>query len=246
MSSPASPKAQSVPLTYTFLLIFSTALTIFFCWLYLNKSTEVTTTESQHILQSTSSTASNNSELHANTVVEQITSSTATDEAFSLPSENSLPGEDLLSTAATIQAANAKSAQSSISPDTAPSTESMFGWEETNDRIQHKLEAQYGEKSERITIDVPVIYKTRGMRLGPEEALEAQRILRALKIYQQQIDKLQKDGENIKAAWNDLLMRSQPIEALKTDSPSLPQVTTPSADILIENSSETINVETNE
>ena len=166
----------------------------------------------------------------------------------SVPEQNSfaklnsggLPGDTPVSSGLSQTSAAEKS--SNIPLPKSDSTEGLVGFEETNDRIQHVITAQSNSSSERIIIQVPVIYKTRGLRFGPEQANEAQRVLRALKIYQSQIKKLHQDGENIQLAWDSLLMSAQPIAALRADSPSLPQKSSSHPSMLSENSASTIKL----
>jgi len=89
-----------------------------------------------------------------------------------------------------------------------------------------------------------VIYQTRGLRLGPKQAEEARRILRALENYKNLVAKLHQDGKNISKAWDLLLLDSQPIDALRADSPSLPSKTLPTNSTPIEKSAATITIET--
>lgn len=224
MSTTTHSPSNEVPLTYKFLLSFSTLCAVSFCWLYVTKPAQVIGSSFANDL----------------TPVEKEMTETVTDKAeissFAALASSSLPGDR----AQRPMVANAKAKSSTIPLAKTASTDGRVGWEETNDRIQHVLTAQEGNHTERIILQVPVIYQTRGLRLGTQEAKEAARILRALKIYQQQITKLYQDGKNIQQAWDSLLLRAQPISALRADSPSLPDTQHP--DSLSENSSETINL----
>ncbi|MGJ8671644.1 hypothetical protein [Rubritalea sp.] len=215
---------SEITLTYKFLLILSTLSAVFFCYLYVTKPCEtVILTEQPKSEQIEPSP-------------EEITTSPVN--SFEALSSNSLPCE--LSSNSTEDTSD--NTLDGIPLPQTPSTADNIGWEETNDRVQHVVTAEYGAQSQRVLIEIPVIYKTRGLRLGPDQANEAQRVLRALKIYQQQIKKLHQDGENIQMAWNSLLLSAQPIEALRADSPSIPQTSSSNPALLNENSAQTIKV----
>lgn len=234
-------------LTYKFLLLTTTSAAAFFCWLYITKPTTIvapTGTESvagAHAKEPSLAASIKESETkdeHAEPEAgpKDITS-------FVAPSQDNFPGTTSGGAAGSLSPVN-PAADSSIVPlANTDSTKGKPSWEETNDRVQHIITAQNGGNSERIILEVPVIYMTRGMRLGPKEAEEARRILRALEIYQDRINKLQQDGENIAKAWNTLLMNTQPVEALRADSPSLPQKNDATPDTLKENSAATISIE---
>lgn len=233
-------------LTYKFLLLTTTSAAAFFCWLYITKPTTIVAPADTEQVSNTEQA------IPGNPVEEDMTepdaiSSTASKAAditsFEAPSPDSFPGSSQAKDAASISPVNPASGSSFIPLANSSSTKGKPSWEETNDRVQHIITAQNGDNSERIILEVPVIYMTRGMRLGPKEAEEARRILRAIEIYQDRINKLQQDGENIAKAWNSLLMSTQPVEALRADSPSLPQKKETTPDTLKENSAATISIE---
>jgi hypothetical protein len=213
---------SEISLTYKFLLILSTFSAVFFCYLYVTKP-------SQKIIVSEETESTVDQDTVSSSDTEPVT-------GFDSLTSNSLPGEDTsLSTSSPTTLEGMPLAQT-------PATEGKIGWEETNDRIQHVVTAEYGNNSQRVLIEVPVIYETRGLRLAPDQAKEAQRVLRALKIYKQQIEKLHQDGKNIQSAWDALLVSAQPIEALRADSPSLPQSQLSNPALLNENSAQTIKI----
>lgn len=217
---------SEITLTYKFLLILSTLSAVFFCYLYVTKPSEkiiVSGVSEEGITSQESEVASD----------DPVAIS-----SFDALTANTLPGEETVSQSGP----SASSSLNGIPLPQTPSTADKIGWEETNDRVQHIVSAEYGAQSQRILIEVPVIYQTRGLRLGPDQANEAQRVLRALKIYQQQIKKLHQDGKNIQMAWNSLLLSAQPIAALRADSPSLPQTNTSNPALLNEDSTQTIKV----
>lgn len=223
MSTNTHSPSSEVSLTYKFLLTFSTLCAVFFCWLYVTKPTQVI-----------NATPAGDSKLVAEP--EPPTSGEADSSSFESLTSNALPGDSPERPKAT----DAHSSSSTIPLAKTASTDGQLGWEETNHRVQHVLTAQNGTSSERIILQVPVIYQTRGIRLGTEQAKEAARVLRALTIYQEQITKLHQDGKNIQHAWDMLLLSAQPISALRADSPSLPSAQHP--ETLSENSAATINI----
>lgn len=229
MSNHSSSAQSEISLTYKFLLILSTTSAVFFCWLYVNKPAVIVYAES------------NESTELASTTEAPIEQDAEANLGFDTLSSQPLPGENIEGNPSqenTVIIANATNTPLSQSPSASDDS----AWEETNDRIQHVLTAESAGQSQRVLLEIPVIYQTRGLRLDPSKAKEAQRVLRALKIYQQQIKKLHQDGKNIQNAWNSILMDAQPIEALRADSPSLPQQALNSQGMLQQNSSETIQL----
>ena len=223
MSTTSNNPSSDISLTYKFLLAFSTLSAVFFCWLYVTKPTTVVAEARKPTSPAEEPSALDETEV-------------APPSSFANLTQSSLPGD----ASPRPQQVDASSENATIPLAQSISTASKIGWEETNDRIQHVLTAQDATSSERIILQVPVIYQTRGLRFGPTEAQEASRILRALKIYRSQIAKLHQDGKNIQQAWDSLLLDAQPITSLRADSPSLPNAQHP--DTLSENSSATINI----
>ncbi len=122
-----------------------------------------------------------------------------------LPDENILPGDT-------------GSAQ-----DTGPRPSLASDFEETNIRIQHVLDAESptGDIS-RLTIDVPVLYRSRNLRWSQVEAERARVLLEKLTVHQEQVRALREQGTVLLDEWNSLMGSSIPGEALRADSPSLP------------------------
>ncbi len=232
MPTPSSQSNSEITLTYKYLLTFSTLSAVFFCWLYVTKPTVVSTTDAD--------AQQNTAEQPTDSDSTEKSEPVATQNSFANLSNAGLPGETTHSESQPSNSAASK--DSNIPLPTSDSTKDLVGFEETNDRVQHVITAQSNSSSERIILEVPVIYKTRGLRFGPEQANEAQRVLRALKIYQTQIKKLHQDGQNIQLAWDSLLMSAQPVEALRADSPSLPQKSSSHPSMLSENSASTIKL----
>lgn len=224
MPTTTNQSSNEITLTYKYLLTFSTLSAVFFCYLYVTKPTTVMPSPAVEAGAEETKQAEN---------------TPSTMGGFDSLAIDALPGEGSPQIPAIENPAGINSAIPLAQSD---STKGLVGFEETNDRVQHVLTAQNNNASERIILEVPVIYRTRGLRFGPEQANEAQRVLRALKIYQSQIKKLHQDGKNIQSAWNSILMYSQPIGALRADSPSLPQTTEDHPGMLSENSSSTIKI----
>ena len=232
MPTPSSQSSSEITLTYKYLLTFSTLSAVFFCWLYVTKPTIVTASKvAAEESVSTQSNASGSKEKAP---------PAPTLNSFAKLNNSGLPGDTAKSE--TLSPMSAANRDSNIPLPLSDSTKDLVGFEETNDRVQHVITAQSNSSSERIILEVPVIYKTRGLRFGPEQANEAQRVLRALKIYQSQIKKLHQDGKNIQLAWDSLLMSAQPVAALRADSPSLPQKSSTHPSMLSGNSASTIKL----
>ncbi|MEO1856625.1 MAG: hypothetical protein ABGY95_04570 [Rubritalea sp.] len=232
MPTPSTQTTSDITLTYKYLLTFSTLSAVFFCWLYVTKPTVIT-----HATAEAQEGPSVQSDL-ADTASKHETMTTSN--SFANLANSKLPGE--VSSSAAPAQISAVNKNSNIPLPVSDSTKDLVGFEETNDRVQHVITAQSNNSSERIILEVPVIYKTRALRFGPEQAHEASRVLRALKIYQSQIKKLHQDGKNIQLAWDSLLMSAQPVAALRADSPSLPQKSSSHPSMLPENSASTIKL----
>ncbi|SHK33167.1 hypothetical protein SAMN02745181_3630 [Rubritalea squalenifaciens DSM 18772] len=249
MSEQSSSPSFVTSLTYKFLLLTTTSAAAFFCWLYITKPTTISAAPEKDELSLSKPPKDDDSTFELNDVDQspQDSGSVQTERLsnptdFIPPSDQTLPGLANSAQGSHLSPVN-PTRSANIPLANTPSTAGKASWEETNDRVQHIITAQRNGNSERLIIEVPVIYMTRGMRLGPGQAEEARRILKAMEIYQDRINKLQQDGENISKAWNSLLMSTQPVEALRADSPSLPQNNNPSADTLKENSSATISID---
>jgi hypothetical protein len=74
----------------------------------------------------------------------------------------------------------------------------------------------------RLTIDVPVLYRSRNLRWSQEEATRARDLLDRLVNYQDKVRSLRNEGTQLLIDWNGLMQTSIPGEALRADSPSLP------------------------
>lgn len=97
------------------------------------------------------------------------------------------------------------------------------GLEETNLRIQHILSAENADgHSDRIELTVPVLYRSRHLLWSDKEVDTAKTLMERLIRYQEQSRALREEGHELLTAWNQLVNRSLPSEALRADSPSLP------------------------
>lgn len=104
-----------------------------------------------------------------------------------------------------------------------PSALVTSDFEETNIRIQHVIDAESPSGDvRRLTIDVPVLYRSRMLRWSHSEAEQARNLLARLSAYQEQVRSLRTEGTELLDAWNALMDSSIPTQALRADSPSLP------------------------
>jgi len=102
-----------------------------------------------------------------------------------------------------------------------PSAGSVF--EETNLRIQHILTAEApGGHLDRIVLDVPVLYQSRGLRWTAAEVEEARQLLVGLMDHQERSRALRAEAMVLLDSWDSLVERSIPATELRADSPSLP------------------------
>lgn len=96
------------------------------------------------------------------------------------------------------------------------------GFEETNIRMQHILDAESTSGDiHRIVIDVPVLYKSRNLRWSQEDAARARVLLHRLEAYQEKSRVLRDEGQLILEDWNKLMDTSVPNHILRADSPSI-------------------------
>jgi len=97
-------------------------------------------------------------------------------------------------------------------------------YEETILTVQRTLTAQLenGDK-QLIRLKVPVMYKSRTLRLDEAKRKEAAAILKNLKDEKAALIKIKADLEANLAAWNKLVSETTPNAALLPESPTLPQ-----------------------
>ncbi len=112
--------------------------------------------------------------------------------------------------------------QPPITKQALPSAPLTSGFEETNIRMQHILDAESASGDiHRIVIDVPALYKSRNLRWSQDDATQARVLLRRLEDYQEKSRALREEGSLILADWNKLMDASAPNQILRADSPSL-------------------------
>jgi len=108
-------------------------------------------------------------------------------------------------------------------PATLPVAGVRDGYEETNLRVQHVLNASTAEGDlSRIVIEVPVLYPSRTLRWTEAEIVIARSILSRVADYREQSRNLRELGAGILADWNQLIDQSIPSSELRADSLSLP------------------------
>lgn len=96
------------------------------------------------------------------------------------------------------------------------------GFEETNIRMQHILDAESTSGDiHRIVIDVPALYKSRNLRWSQDDAAHARVLLERLEQYQEKSRTLRDEGKLILEDWNKLMDASVPHQILRADSPSV-------------------------
>lgn len=180
---------------YPLLLLISTAVAVFFAFMYINKPVIVAlndsgNAENQESTQSPETTVKN---------------------PGLLPPTDNLPGDGLPT----------DSTENPLNLTTAPL---HSRYEETNMRVQHILSAksENGHVS-RIDLEVPVLYESRKMRWTPAEVDEANRLMMRLMDYQDKSHKLRAQGEQLLVDWNALIGKSIPASKLRADSPSIPE-----------------------
>ncbi len=112
--------------------------------------------------------------------------------------------------------------QPSVTKQAPPSAPHTVGFEETNIRMQHILDAECSNgEIHRIVIDVPALYKSRNLRWSQNDAAHARVLLRRLEDYQEKSQTLREEGSLILADWNKLMDTSTPNQILRADSPSV-------------------------
>lgn len=189
--------AYTVQRIYPWLLFTSTAVAAVFCLAYITKPVILTASAPLPELP--------------------LLPTTPPSAAFPPESETSLlPGD------AALPGDPSRPSPGSTAGSPAPSS-SETTFEDTNLRIQHVLDATSATgESNRIFVDVPVIYESRTLRWSSEEATEARELLARLNEHQERIRELSEEGSSLLAAWNHLMDGSIPAEVLRADSPSLP------------------------
>jgi|AntRauTorckE6833_2_1112554.scaffolds.fasta_scaffold12872_4 hypothetical protein len=202
VASPTGPYSQSnrrvsaicgVQRCYPWLLFATTAVAAAFCFAYITKP--VIISESVDVLEIQPSLGKAESSAPTKSI---------------LPNPSKLPGEK--------QAGSNQNRSAAI-----PSAPNSQGFEETNLRMQHILDAESPSGDiHRMVIDVPVLYKSRNLRWSQQEVAEARTLLTQLEQHQEQTRALRDQGKLLLHNWNTLVNTSIPDQILRADSPSLP------------------------
>ncbi|MEI6604167.1 MAG: hypothetical protein WCP35_02575 [Verrucomicrobiota bacterium] len=196
---------------YPWLLLLSTAVAAFFCFMYITKPEFPLAAP---LASPPPATAAKPPVLAQKPPV--TTALPAQPAANLLPDMARLPGDThLSSSAAPTQVPDARHAKLSAAPATT--------FEETNLHIQHILTATTpGGDLSRIVLNVPVLYQSRALAWTDGEVAESRALLKRLSTYQENSRALREEATHLLAAWNHLVERSMPTLVLRADSPSLP------------------------
>lgn len=195
----------SVQRVYPWLLFTSTAIAALFCFMYITKP----------VIMASQGPLPN---IPENRITpEKVAAVTASAKSASfLPDHDRLPGEKASQLPASIPARE-------MGGPSHPATTADSPFEQTNLRIQHILTAEApGGHLAKIDLEVPVLYQSGNIRWTPAEVAEARGLLSRLSDYQEKSRMLREEGDGLLAAWNHLIERSIPANALRADSPSLP------------------------
>lgn len=97
-------------------------------------------------------------------------------------------------------------------------------YEPTNIEVQRTFIASLpdGEKK-TIRVRVPVVYKSRTLRLDEEQQKKTLEIIKRAKALETTLAEAKKEAESILIEWNDIVRNSIPGTALLPESPSLPE-----------------------
>jgi len=178
---------------YPWLLVASTAISVFFGIMYIEKDVIVSSSGSDK----------------ADTAGKSAETSTDGVDPSLLPSGDRLPGEAGAGD-------NAGSTPTHIAP-------IHSRYEETNLRVQHIMTATSANGSiSRIDLEVPVLYQSRKLRWTPREVAQAEDLMVQLIEYQDKSRQLRSQGERLLNEWNVLIGQSIPATSLRADSPSIP------------------------
>ena len=121
------------------------------------------------------------------------------------------------------------------------------GFEETNIRMQHILDAESTSGDiHRIVIDVPVLYKSRNLRWSQDNAAHARVLLQRLEAYQEKSRTLRDEGKLILEDWNKLMDASVPNHVLRADSPSISSNLLKSSRMAHASDSDAVKIQRNE
>lgn len=193
--SPANRRSAShkIQALYPWLLLASTAVAAVFCYAYITKPVLVTYSSGPEIIDT------------AKPIAAPIEKPVIKPETIS----NNLPGLT-------------PKKQTPTTKQELPPAPVTTGYEETNIRMQHILDAESASGDiHRIVIDVPALYKSRNLRWSQDDAAQARILLKRLEDYQEKSRALRDEGRMILTDWNKLMDTSVPNQVLRADSPSL-------------------------
>jgi hypothetical protein len=208
---------QTPTRAYPWLLFASTAIAAVFCFMYISKPMLTIAPAANPIAASPRPlTTSATSTAAADQPALTKPANPAPPHTSMLPNTERLPGD-----------AHAPLASKTPPPPTphktSPGAPVTPTFEETNLRIQHILTAQTpGGDISRLVLNVPVLYQTRNLAWTEREVAEARELLKRLANYQENSRAIRDEGNQILAAWNQLVALSIPTSILRADSPSLP------------------------
>lgn len=188
----------SVQRAYPWLLLTSTAMAAIFCGLYIAKPVVQTAPYPQLSISSDEAPPGAEPKTQG-TIVRAGTESDA------------LPGDTMNRPAA-------------VEPQALASSD-VEGFEETNLRIQHVLGATGpdGQDLGRITLEVPVLYQSGGVRWTREDVSKARSLLTRIEDYQSKSRALRDEAVHLISEWDALIIKSIPETTLRADSPTLPE-----------------------
>lgn len=207
--SPANfRRGESNPIhrAYPFLLLGSTAIACFFCFMYITKpviqiggSLFPAIQPEAPAIQSSLSPAPTPAAPAVGTPLAAVPAQPSL-----LPGADKFPGDSAGGRPVLVQA-----------------TASPF--EETNLSVQHVLTAQVpaGDLC-RLVVDVPVIYQSRQLRWTEKDVAQARQLLTRFADYQEKSLVLRSEGMSLLHDWNQLINHSIPTTELRADSPALP------------------------
>ena len=206
---------------YPWLLGVSTCLSGVLCWMYVTKPVQVIAATNSAAQQEQAGAVQSASVSGTSESSNAGKASAKSTSAQLIPSDDALPGNG---------EAEGKGARLSESgalkkadPRKIMALGDGSGWETTNSRVQHILNADAGGGDvTKIVLNVPVLYQTRSMRWTPTDVQKARDVLTRLMIYEGNLAKIKHEGQLLLRDWNSLLEKTVPAAALRADSPSLP------------------------
>lgn len=202
-SSNRKSQVAQINRAYPWLLMASTLVAGFFCYLYMTKPVLLPGPEPVIL----------NPGVIAGESPAPASSGQSEAAALAGPSRDRLPGDT----------------QSAGKPTLADPRSAAFrksgaegAYEETNLRVQHVLTAEApGGEVNQITLNVPVLYRSRNLSWSQQDVAKARELMTRLADYQERTRALRAEGVSLMDAWNQLIDRSIPSAGLRADSPSL-------------------------